>query len=225
MERPTTTLFMLVSLDGKISTGSTDNMDFDKDLPTISGLKEGLHQYYEIEKTTDLWSFNTGRVQSKMGVNDKAIPDKTPVSFILFDNRHLTEKGIEYFLALSKEFVLITTNKNHPAFKLKGDNLHIIYQEQLNMREALQILKTEYGCDELTIQSGGTFNAIFLREKLIDFVNVVLAPVLVGGKDTATLIDGESLSSESELSGLGVLKLIDCKVLQDSYINLRYKVL
>jgi 2,5-diamino-6-(ribosylamino)-4(3H)-pyrimidinone 5'-phosphate reductase len=160
-----------------------------------------------------------------MGVNDKAIPDKTPVSFILFDNRHLTEKGIEYFLALSKEFVLITTNKNHPAFKLKGDNLHIIYQEQLNMREALQILKTEYGCDELTIQSGGTFNAIFLREKLIDFVNVVLAPVLVGGKDTATLIDGESLSSESELSGLGVLKLIDCKVLQDSYINLRYKVL
>ena len=27
----------------------------------IPGLKEGLHQYYEIEQTTDLWSFNTGR--------------------------------------------------------------------------------------------------------------------------------------------------------------------
>ena len=70
MERPITTLFMLMSVDGKISTGSTDNMDVDKDLPKIKGVSEGLHQYYEIEQTTDLWSFNTGRVQAKMGVND-----------------------------------------------------------------------------------------------------------------------------------------------------------
>ena len=65
MERPVTTLFMLMSVDGKISTGSTDNMDVDKDFPKIDGLKEGLHQYYELEQETDLWSFNTGRVQEK----------------------------------------------------------------------------------------------------------------------------------------------------------------
>ena len=65
--RPITTLFMLMSVDGKISTGSTDDLDVDKDFPKINGLKEGLHQYYEIEQTTDLWSFNTGRVQEKMG--------------------------------------------------------------------------------------------------------------------------------------------------------------
>ncbi len=45
------------------------------------------------------------------------------------------------------------------------------------------------------------------------------------GKDTATLIDGKSLMSENELSGLGVLKLIECKVLKDSYIRLRYEVI
>ena len=54
--RPITTLFMLMSVDGKISTGETDELDFDQDLPKISGVKEGLHQYYDIEKTTDLWS-------------------------------------------------------------------------------------------------------------------------------------------------------------------------
>lgn len=62
MDRPVTTLFMLMPVDGKISTGSTDEMDVDRDFPKISGVKEGLHQYYEIEQTTDLWSFNTGRV-------------------------------------------------------------------------------------------------------------------------------------------------------------------
>lgn len=69
--RPITTLFMLMSLDGKISTGSTDNMDVDKDFPLIEGVKEGLNQYYEIEQTTDLWSLNSGRVQAKVGVNEK----------------------------------------------------------------------------------------------------------------------------------------------------------
>ena len=107
MERPITTLFMLMSVDGKISTGSTDEMDFDQDLPKIDGIKEGLHQYYEIEQTTDLWSLNTGRVQAKLGVNEKPMPEKTPVSFVLIDNTHLTEHGVKYFCALSKQFVEI----------------------------------------------------------------------------------------------------------------------
>ena len=67
---------MLMSVDGKICTGSTDELDVDRDFPKISGVKEGLHQYYEIEQTTDLWSFNTGRVQAKMGVNEKEMPAK-----------------------------------------------------------------------------------------------------------------------------------------------------
>ena len=70
MARPITTLFMLMSVDGKISPGATDDLDFDKNLPLIPGVKEGLQQYYDIEQTTDLWSLNSGRVQAKVGVND-----------------------------------------------------------------------------------------------------------------------------------------------------------
>ena len=60
MDRPITTLFMLMSVDGKISTGATDELDVDKDFPKIAGVCEGLHQYYEIEQTTDLWSRKNG---------------------------------------------------------------------------------------------------------------------------------------------------------------------
>ncbi|SOC11997.1 dihydrofolate reductase family protein [Pseudobutyrivibrio ruminis] len=225
MDRPITTLFMLMSVDGKISTGSTDEMDYDKDFPNIAGLKEGLHQYYEIEQTTDLWSFNTGRVQEKMGVNTKDKPSKTAVSFAILDNHHLTEHGVKYFCALSKNAVIITSNSEHPAFKVKERNLHIIYQEKPSIKDALERLATECNCDRLTIQSGGTVNGLFLREKLIDYVDIVVAPVLVGGRETSTLIDGESLATTKELSSLGVLKLDECSVLEDSYIRLRYKVL
>ena len=225
MDRPVTTLFMLVSADGKISTGATDDMDVDQDFPHIAGLKEGLHQYYEIEQTTDLWSFNTGRVQAKMGVNTKEIPAKTPVSFVLLDNRHLSEHGVRYFCAKSKQFVLITSNREHPAFGVNEDNLHILYQEKISLGDALTQLKNQFGCERLTVQSGGTVNGLFLREKLFDYVDIVIAPALIGGKDTATLIDGPSLQAKEELSQLGVLRLIEASALQNSYVRLRYQVI
>ena len=225
MNRPITTLFMLMSVDGKISTGATDDFDVDKDFPQITGVSEGLHQYYEIEQTTDLWTLNSGRVQAKIGVNTKKTPDKTPVSFVVIDNRHLNENGIQYFCALSKQFVLVTSNKNHPAFKIEEDNLHIIYQNELSLEDVLTKLKSEYSCKRITIQTGGTLNGLFLREKLIDYIDIVIAPILIGGKDTSTLIDGKSLLSESELSKLGVLKLQECVILENSYLRLRYEVI
>ncbi len=226
MDRPITTLFMLMSVDGKISTGASDHLDVDKDFPKIAGVKEGLHQYYEIEQTTDLWSLNSGRVQAKIGINSADMPNKTPVSFVVIDNSHLKEHGVRYLCALSKQFVLVTSNAKHPAFEIEEDNLHIIYQnEQLSLKDVLTKLKSQYSCERITIQTGGTLNELFLREKLIDYLDIVVAPVLVGGKDTSTLIDGKSLLSESELSKLGVLKLQECVVLENSYLRLRYRVI
>ena len=225
MDRPVTTLYMLMSVDGKISPGASDALDVDRDFPCMDGVREGLHQYYEIEQTTDLWSLNTGRVQAKLGVNEKQMPPKTPVSFVLIDNSHLNEHGVRYFCALSKQFVLITTNPDHPAFKVEADNLGIILQEKLSLEKALVKLKEQYGCERITVQSGGTVNGLFLREKLLDYADIVVAPVLVGGKDTSTLIDGESITAREELDRLGVLRLIDCVKLEDSYVRLRYEVI
>ena len=150
MDRPVTTLFMLMSLDGKISTGCTDALDMDADLPRIDGLKEGLGQYYAIEQTTDLWSLCSGRVQAKLGGNEKPLPDKGPVSFVLIDNRNLTEQGVRYFCAKSQTFVLVTTNPRHPAFDVEADNLHVLLQPQLDLGAMLTYLYREHGCERLT---------------------------------------------------------------------------
>ena len=225
MNRPLTTLFMLMSVDGKISTGAADELDVDRDFPQIAGLREGLRQYYDIEQTTDLWSFNTGRVQAKMGVNSAEMPAKTPVSFVLLDNHHLDAHGVRYFCAKARQFVLLTTNREHPAFSVSEENLHIILQERLALADALCQLKERFGCERLTVQSGGTVNGLFLREKLFDYVDIVVAPALIGGRDTATLIDGSSLRARDELARLGVLRLIEARALQDSYVRLRYQVI
>ena len=224
MDRPITTLFMLMSVDGKISTGSTENMDVDKDFLNIIGLKEGISQYYDIEQSTDLWSLNSGRVQEKMGGNEKKFPQKTPVSFVLVDNHHLTEHGVQYFCARSKKFVLVTSNENHPAFSVNADNLHIIFQKVFDPQEMLIKLKSDYGCERITVQTGGTLNALFLRAGLLDYVDIVVAPVLIGGKETSSLIDGASFIYETELDKLGILELQSCETLAYSYLRLKYKI-
>lgn len=223
--RPQITLFMLSSVDGKISTGASDKFDFDKDFPSINGVKEGLQQYYDIELTTELWSLNSGRVQEKMGVNVKPMPNKTPVSFVLIDNNHLQEHGCRYFCHKSDKFVLITSNRNHPGFAVEKevDNFDIIYQRELNLNSAMEILYG-LGCKKITLQTGGTLNSIFLREGLLDYIDIVVAPILVGGGNVPTIIDGDSITNLSQLN-TGVLKLESCDKLKSSYIRLRYKVI
>lgn len=228
MNRPITTLFMLESLDGKISSGANDNLDADKDFPKIDGVKEGLHQYYELEQETDLFSLNTGRVMAKIGVNvKKEYHNKIDaVTFVIIDNKpHLNENGIDYLCHWVGKVILVTTNKEHPAFNTRYENLDILLYDELDLNTLLEDLYSKYNAERLTIQSGGTLNGLFVRNKLIDYVNIVIAPILVGGRDVPTLVDGESINDESELNKLLPLKLLECNKLENSYIELKYKVI
>ncbi|EKD53580.1 MAG: RibD protein [uncultured bacterium] len=229
MDRPITTLFLLTSLDGKISTGDTDELDVDKDFKKIKGIREGLYQYYQIEKQTDPFSFNTGKVMAKIGVNNRAEePKKVGCSFVIIDNQpHLTEKGVEYMAKWVKVLYLVTTNKKHPAFKLEDryKNIKIVYYEsKIDLANLLETMKSEHGVERITIQSGGTINSQLVRQGLIDHVSIVIAPCLIGGDNTPSLVDGESLHTQEDLMNIKPLKLVKCEVLEDSYIHLLYDV-
>lgn len=213
---------MLMSVDGKISTGNIDQRDFDKDLKEIEGVAEGLHQYYDLEQRTDQHSLNTGKVMAKIGVNDDATLFKGMnfLSFIIIDNSYLTLSGIDNLANNLKTLYLVTSNRNHPAYLIKNHgNLEIIfYEDNVDFKDLFNQLKQIFGVEGLTIQSGGTLNSILLRLKLIDKLSVVMAPVLIGGKDTHTLLDGESLLSDEDLKQIRALKLVDCNKLENSYL-------
>lgn len=228
MKRPETTLFMLMSADGKISTGDTDEMDFDRDLKQIAGIEEGLEQYYELERKTDLHSLNTGRVMAKIGVNIRTDePEKSPVSFILIDNRpHLTLQGVDYLAKWAKTLYIATSNREHPANKTDHKNVVILdFSAPIDFSDLFACLLLAYDIKKVTIQSGGTLNSALVRGGFIDHLSIVVAPLVIGGKTTPTLIDGESLRSQSDLHHMKVLKLVKCEQLRNSYLHLRYDLL
>jgi 2,5-diamino-6-(ribosylamino)-4(3H)-pyrimidinone 5'-phosphate reductase len=216
---------MLMSLDGKISTGESDKMDFDRDLPLIDGVKEGLRQYYDLERQTDPCSLNTGRVMAKIGINGPwQRPRMDGISFVILDNTHLTERGITNLANWAGKVHIATSNPDHPAYARPHPNLEIMFYDRPDPEVLMRDLKAK-GIERVTIQSGGTMNAQFLRRGLIDYVSVCMAPVLIGGKSTPTLIDGEAPEDAFGPGGAKALELLEIKQLDHSYTYLMYRVL
>jgi 2,5-diamino-6-(ribosylamino)-4(3H)-pyrimidinone 5'-phosphate reductase len=225
MTLPVTTLFMLMSLDGKISTGASDERDFDKDLPNVPGVAEGLEQYYQLETTTDRFSLNTGRVLAKVGWNDtKTNIQRLPVSFVVVDNAHLTPLGVQNLLDRTERLIVVTGNSRHPAIQVDDARLDLLQADtEIDWRRVFGQL-SDMGVRNLTVQSGGTLNATLARAGLINYLSVVIAPVLVGGRSTPSLLNGDSLDGEDDLHLLRPLRLLSVRELYSSYLHLRYAV-
>lgn len=223
--RPKTTLFMLISVDGKISTGCTDNRDFDTDLLRFEETKNGLSQYYDIEKTTDEWTMCTGKIKAKLGINNPQDgTKKIDAKIVLIDNEHLTSIGIINLVQQYKEVVLFTKNSKHPAFNVHDDRLTVHYMTEISYLRILNILRVEHECNAITIQTGSMTNAGFINEHLIDFIDFVIAPIIVGGDNTPSVVGDAGKVFIGDLSDMALLELEKCEALGDSYIHLRYKV-
>lgn len=229
--RVETTLFLLTSLDGKITSGESDTLDSDRDWRRIRGVKEGLQQYYQIEQTIAINSLNTGRVMEKIGLNARAeTPEKDErLTFFIVDRKpHLNENGLRYLAQRVGKLFIVTDNPAHPAYAARSsyDNLEIIfYPQEIDLADLLVKVRQTYGIEHLVIESGGTLNAAFVRQGLIDHVVVIVAPLLVGGGVTSSLVDGRSLQHEDELIELKAMKLTRCEVLEHSYLRLEYDVI
>jgi 2,5-diamino-6-(ribosylamino)-4(3H)-pyrimidinone 5'-phosphate reductase len=169
-------------------------------------------------------------VLDKVGFNNKKeAPEKEPLRFVVVDRRpHLDENGLKYLSNWLEKLFVVTNNPKHPAFELQGkhQNIETIYYEtDVDFADLLVKLKKNHKIENITIESGGTLNAVLFRNGLVDHVKIVVAPLIVGGKDTSSLVDGFSLTEQSQLHLLRALRLRKCKKLENSYLLLEYDVI
>lgn len=224
--RPITTMFMLMSVDGKISTGSSDLRDFDTDLLMFNETKAGLHQYYELEKNTDEWCLCTGKTKAKIGINDKyRLIHHIDANIALIDSKHLTLVGVKNLIKQYNKVVLFTSNPKHPAMSIEDDKLRIHHLDQLLTEDILSILKKVHKCNYLTVQTGSTTNGDWIESHLIDFVDFVIAPIIVGGNSVPSVVGTSVYGRTDDLKAIALMQLDKCEVLKDNYVRLRYRVL
>jgi 2,5-diamino-6-(ribosylamino)-4(3H)-pyrimidinone 5'-phosphate reductase len=62
----------------------------------------------------------------------------------------------------------------HVPYLIAGD-------DQVDFREALELLNRHFGVKTVLVDSGGTLNGLLLREGLVDEVSLLIHPTLIGG--------------------------------------------
>jgi riboflavin biosynthesis pyrimidine reductase len=102
-----------------------------------------------------------------------------------------------------------------------GVGYFVVGDRRVDLRLALVRIHHVLGADRVIVDSGGTLNAAVLREGLVDIVDVVTLPGLVGGSGTPSIMDGPPLASHEPPIRL---RLLDSRVDQGA-VRTRYRVI
>jgi len=77
-----------------------------------------------------------------------------------------------------------------------GIGYFVVGDARVDLRLGLARIREVLGAERVIADSGGTLNASLLREHLVDILDIVTLPGLVGGRDTPTMMDGPPLAAD-----------------------------
>jgi len=94
-------------------------------------------------------------------------------------------------------------------------------EERVNLPLALKKFSTQMGVTCICSAGGGKINGALLREGLVDEINILVCPVVIGGMGTPSLFDSPGLKPDDWPTKL---KLISVKDFEEGHVWLRYEV-
>ncbi|MBY6038043.1 bifunctional diaminohydroxyphosphoribosylaminopyrimidine deaminase/5-amino-6-(5-phosphoribosylamino)uracil reductase RibD [Fictibacillus nanhaiensis] len=125
----------------------------------------------------------------KIPVDSKVMTDNLAETWVFTSERHDNDKKVQLEELGIRVFVAGTYQVNpHQVLKVLGENL----------------------ISSLLIEGGGTINAVFLENKLVDKAIFYIAPKLIGGKDSPSFFGGagiEKMADAIELDDLTVTQV------------------
>ncbi len=88
---------------------------------------------------------------------------------------------------------------------------------ELRLRGVFERLRSDFGVEVLLAEGGPSINAALLAEELVDELFLTVSPNMIGGREPATIVDGELDGAAQQLELVDVLA-------QDDFLFLHYKV-
>ncbi len=135
-----------------------------------------------------------------------------------------TLEGLLHVLRRSeycKDIILLVSEKTPLSYinYLRERNYEYVVagEEHVDYRKALEICTNRYGFKRIVIDSGTTLCDIMLDEGLIDKIDFIIAPVIVG--DGSETIFGKVTKSGQ------MLKMLGHEVLKEDFLHVQYKVM
>ncbi|HEY31871.1 MAG TPA: deaminase [Dehalococcoidia bacterium] len=95
-------------------------------------------------------------------------------------------------------------------------------EERVNLPLALEKLRTQLGVTCICSAGGGKINGALLRAGLVDEINILVCPVVIGGMETPSLFDSPDLKIDDWPTKLN---LISVQSYDEGHVWFRYEVI
>lgn len=139
---------------------------------------------------------------------------------IIIDSKGRTPLDSNLFSTQDARVILVTTEaiseNKEEQFLNAGVKILKTKQRngQVNLHEMMQIFY-DWEIDSLLLEGGGTLNASFLENNLVDKVNFFIAPKILGGKDAYTPVGG---IGQAMVSNALSVKNLSCTPIGDDFL-------
>ena len=202
MNKPHVIINCAMSADGKIATPSGKQL-------RISNEKD-MKRVYSLRNEHDAVLVGIKTIQSdnpKLTVKEGyAENPKNPIRIIL--DTHCRTK-IDDLAVDDKAKTLIITNGQ--CDKKYGSNVEIVqcdidYDGVIDLKKMLEILHNR-GIKKLMVEGGSTVIWNFLKQGLVDDLYVYIGPMIIGGKYTPSMADGEGIADQTNPIRLEIVEI------------------
>lgn len=222
--RPFIVMNVAISVDGKISTVRRDTLQFssasDRDMmDEIRAQADAVLVGARTIRAEDPPPVRIRKRKRREARTDAGKPPH-PLSIVLSRSLNLPLKGRYFSDRQVARLVVTPMNASGEAADrvLPFAEVCRIGQDSVDLRALCEYLKRR-GVERLLVEGGGDVNMAFFRENLMDEIYITVCPVIIGGVDAPTPVDGAGFHADE----LPKLELIDHRRTGDE-LFLHYRV-
>ena len=207
--RPYIIVNCAMSLDGKIALPSR--------IQTKISDEEDMTRVYRLRHECDAVLVGIETVLSddpKLSVKEKYVKNPNQPYKIIIDSKCRTPINASVF-ENNKVIIATTLDKSmdYPA------EIIICGKEKVDLKKLMEIL-FEKGIKKILVEGGGTIIWSFLKEGLVDEIYVFIGNIIIGGKNSPTLADGDGSENFQDIISLKLMDIIKF----EKGILLKYKI-
>ena len=207
-----------MSIDGKISTRKNDSAISSKlDLvrvhklrSTVDGIMIGISTVLEDDPMLNVRYSTTGmKNPTRIIVDSKA---RIPLNSRIIDS----SSKIQTIIAVTHN----ASSRKIKKIQKKGAQVLVYGNGKVNLRNLFQQLE-KMGLKKIIVEGGGEINWSVLKLGLVNELVVTISPVIIGGRDAKTLVEGKGFTNISD----GIkMKLSNTIIQNKNEIVLFYKL-
>lgn len=211
--RPHIYVNMAMTLDGKVHLGKPGYL--------LSGSPADRRSMAELRAAADAVVIGAGtlRVDNPiLGVCFEDLReyrtalgmDADPMPIVVTASGRIDENARMFCSGSSRAVVLTCSQADKSRLSVleaKAEVL-VVGSESVDLREAVRVLGRKFGIARLLVEGGPNLVANLLRERLVDEFFITLVPIVKGGKDVPTLVEGESIGY-GELLKLDLVSVLE----------------